>query len=763
MEYDIFEKIQTGDWNLWNHQQQFRCSFILDNLELQSISRQTSVIKFFSRNMKYLPSKYSPTSFSNAMKQPPTKFLSRFSTNVHIYLHDWIVKMISYPRTMSSILADSFPRDDIQLAFFANVTFPSMYHYFVTDELHKAGASLVNYIILNQSPHLIKAFLLAFIGVSTDFFYSLWQKYEIEEKLIEENYIECQTENSKCLLTIFIRSLSKSLVYLSESQINLLKSLLNRSREEFGRIILKTLLPRSYVEYFQDKVKDPKQSGIYQMLQAAGSYPDSPFYKKITETITSPKFTKTMPSHRESGLINQTPIVLSLHELYVIQQIIFNGSKLKRSQSENLDPNTISKLNFDGFSIDNSIRSRIKKGFFFFPPDVCKNKLEPLYMDLDLTSFIGKAEEPIEYLLFSGSSRRQQSSISEDKYQNEKEIERNDKNNKITKFMKDFDMLIAHKSIQKYYKSLIKERQFYLFLILASYSIQCIEVPKKIPKPEKKSGIEKLDPLHVFTSRNHHESLSIFNLKFHTSVSINNLPSYYPVGDTESSTKNLNKIETQYEESDNCEKNQSDSKELKLDGEIKEKLSNVLKNFSRPNDEVSMFVLARKLDFLESKDRVDGINDSQVNESIQNFKNSIEKLKENTQKIINQIDQNDSYGKYIKICAVKIDSLGSQSHFEMILGLMDIGLVLNEISIQISKKVGNNSDRYLETMKSLLNCLFMYSNNKMFDVFIWYHHFINTFPEFRKVFPKCSRNCIDFLINYFYEFYYSNDEMKNQI
>ena len=166
MEYSIFDKIQNSGWSLWNHQQKLRHEFISINNELQSISRQIMILKFFSKNIKLIPSRYSPISFENSMKQKPVTFLEKFSTHQYIYVHDILVKIILYPKTMSSLLGNFFTKDCLRLNYFARVTFPSLYHNFVTEELHKAGASLVKNIIQSQPYFLTKAFMLSFVEFS---------------------------------------------------------------------------------------------------------------------------------------------------------------------------------------------------------------------------------------------------------------------------------------------------------------------------------------------------------------------------------------------------------------------------------------------------------------------------------------------------------------------------------------------------------------------------------------------------------------------
>lgn len=787
MEYDIFLDMQKANWDLWSHQQECRQEFVLNCLELQSISRQISILRFFSENINYVPSEYSPIAFTNVIKQIPVKFLSKFSTRQYLYLHDYLVKMITYPRAMASIISNYFTKEDIRLSFFAHVTFPSIFHNFITEELHKAGASLVKFIIQNHPVHLIKPFFMSFIGISTDFFASIWVNFDMKQKEFNKIHKEDKIEHSECLVDIFISSLSKSLCYLSISQIELFKSLLQRSKELFGMIVIQNMLLGSYFEYYQDKIKAIKHTAIYQMLKTAGFYPTSSFFNKIADTIITPKYTKTRPSHHESGLTNQVPIVLSLHELYVIQQIIFNGSNSK--SPNNSENNSQSKSTNDNIELINSnkiIKAQKPGGFAIFSYQACKNHFEPLYLDLDLTSFFAKNDESMQVSLFTNSLINANNNKSNSSANTSNTgIKRNDK--KVIKFIKDFDLLLAHISTGKFFKSLVREKKMDLFVTLGLYSRQCVEHSKKKHK-------KTIDWKALFTPNStlgmHRENLSFsvnLNLNFPRSLSIGNIHHH------DNSKKDEDKKESDEE------KIQKDLDQLKLSKDVKEKLTKLLQKFGKPNDEISMFVLVRQLDIYESasKDnnsnikenvnienkKIDIIDDceneyffeedeeddksqkiSYLNSnypvSFQKFKESIKQMKESSENLINKVDENGYFLKFIKKCANGIDNLADSSHFEMIFGLVFIGLELNEISIHISENGINSSKENFNVMKPFINCLFMHSNDKMFDVFVWYHRFINTFPEIKKIIPKKSRIFIDLLVDYFYENIKIDEEKK---
>lgn len=95
----------------------------------------------------------------------------------------------------------------------------------------------------------------------------------------------------------------------------------------------------------------------------------------------------------------------------------------------------------------------------------------------------------------------------------------------------------------------------------------------------------------------------------------------------------------------------------------------------------------------------------------------------------------------------------------MIFELIIIGLELNEIAFQLSKGRFKNKNRIFEEIKPFINLVLLHSNNKMFDVLIWYNGFVNTFPEIRKVIPEKPRVFIEFLVDYFYEIFDFHEEI----
>ncbi|KAK8893082.1 hypothetical protein M9Y10_030345 [Tritrichomonas musculus] len=851
MEYDIFKEIEKSGWSLFEHQQKLRHAIISNNLGLQTISRQISIIRFFTRNLRHIPSSYSSISFAGAMKQKPLKFLAKFSTHQYIFVHDYLVKMISYPHTMSTLIGNYFTKDCLRLHFFARVTFPSLFHNFVTEDLHKAGAALVNSIILTQPVYIIKAFFFSFLGYSMDFFISVWTYYEEKERELREKNKNDKIEHPDLLSAIFIKSLEKSTLFLSNSQTKLFETLLNHSEEVFGSLILHTMFPNSFCEYFQDKVKEPKQSAIVQMLQTASFYPNSPFFKKVAKAIISPQYTRARISHRETGFVSQTPIVLSLHELFIIQQIIFHSSKQKSKRdraskekengatskaeannnsnekteqnelktgenkaktkssenetkvqssehktkektdeheekedandtNDNAEANknnndnnnnnndndsassspTQTQDSFDLADNEKIVSFGKKTGFFVFSAELCKSNFDPVCLDLNMSSIVAKSEDPISLPLFSENAN--------------KEENQTDQSRKVIKFEKDFNAYLASLSIEKFFKKIINEKKIELFITIGIYSRKCVDLSISDQKTHEFFMRTKFNALPQNSYIIPSDSFNLVNISFPTSMSINSI---HQSDFSSMQEYEKEREEREKEENEKEEKVQKVIDQLDLNEDVKDKLNELIEKFGRPNDEVTMFFLVRQLDILKENSRKkneakkeeknDDDNEEEEEEeeheasylelnyhsALKKFRKSLFELNENSENWFNKVDRNGYFLKFIKKCSAKIDGLADQSHYRMIFGLLFIGLELSEIASQISKNEVKNQSLLFEKLKPFVNCLFINSNNRMFEVFVWYHKFVNTFPEIRKVIPKKPRIYIDFLVDYFYEIF----------
>lgn len=727
MEFQAFERIQESGWNLWSHQQKFHREFNSYNIELQSIWRQISILRFFSKNIKHIPAKYSLISFENSMKQSPTKFLDKFSMNQYLFIHDYLVKVIMYPKTMSILIGNFFSKDCVRLNFFARVTFPSLYHNFVTEELHKIGASLVKNIIHNQPFFISKSFFISFIEHSSDFLNSVWWNFE---NFVKENTRNDKMEHPEILSSVFLKSLSKSLYFLSKYQTELFQLLLNRSEKDFGTIVLHSMFPNSFVDYFQNKIKEPKQSAIYLMLQTASFYPKSPFFKNIAKIVTSPHCSKLRPYHTETGFMSQTPIVLSLHELFLIQQIIFNDSTIK-SQNENSENETNSHKDHDILNNKKIITFKKKSGIFLFSSELCKNNLNPIYLDLNLSTFLTKSKDPVSINLFDDGNKKETS-----------------------EFIRKFNAYLSSLYIEKVYRRLVHEKRLELFVTIGHYSKKCVDNSLSLHKPSSlflPNSFNMVPNMLLIPS----DTLSFSNVSFPTSFSISclNQADYAFLKENENENDNNNSyINNEIKE----RKVQKVIDQLELNEDVKDKVTDLIEKFGIPNDEISMFILILELDLIKSQsnqnnnenEEEESNNDKSKyldQESIIKFKGKIAKMNENYGLIV----ENSCLQKFIKTCTEKIGEMACKNHFRMIFELIIIGLELNEIAFQLSKGRFKNKNRIFEEIKPFINLVFLHSNNKMFDVLIWYHRFVNTFPEIRKVIPEKPRVFIEFLVDYF--------------
>ncbi|OHS98383.1 hypothetical protein TRFO_08985 [Tritrichomonas foetus] len=852
-EYQAFSKLLQSGWSKRKIEAKYRQNFIQNNLELQKISRQNTKIKYFSHKKKHLTgsssfdsfdgtfqtatnqsqlslnennqylfitkylSKYkSPINFVNNIKNEPVKFLSKFSTHLFNRVHDWTVKFIAYPKITSAAIGRYFKEDDEKLDFFVNVTFPSIFHHFVTEELHKAGASLIAFLISKQQLFLANAFVLAYLKYSSEYFLTLWKYFdEILNNKREFNnsfYYQNKSKNVKTtfletqeIKNAFLEALSKSSSILSTYQIKLLEILCNRSKSNFGRLIFGKLYINSFVEHYCDRLILPHEADLVKILQITSVSLDSPFFADLCNAILKPKLCKVRTSHRLSGFLNQTSIILSPHEFYEMQNIVLSNKKLfKYPQNEN------KRLQFQ---------------------ENCIDDFSPIYFDINLAPNFKKVIEPHELSLFSGTFARNRT--------NQEIVLPNDD---ISQMMIEFDLYISHEANRKIYLSMIAQKNFELSLSLGAFSKLCVDISqvphlifptsldalvtdsnsdadsfKDFSDPDSsdkltdkqsdsqfKKSSEFLNEIkdesdnyenenenqnnddldndgsdilsdkeseNDYQSNRSSQSLKDFETSFTELISHSNddfvsdpneaLES--DESENANTSENINAIDSINTGENTNESfleakprmSRSNSRKIRrarfssefgnlcLNSDFRDNINTLIQQCG--NNETKLWIFIRKLDQFES------INNHSVftgsnNESYIKFREIFEKHK----KFFKLSNKDIPFLTYIKRCAVNLDKLVQLSHGSMIIGLINIGFELNMICDQSQKYPMETTKK--DFVDVFIKCLMMTSNDKVIDALIWYRNLLLTFPDIKDMVPAETKVYLDFIGDNFNEF-----------
>lgn len=273
------------------------------------------------RGMKY-------SDFFDMVTRAPMRVHLVLSPNSAQFLSDWVKDFVTQPSEFAKAVHKAFPVKNIQLLLFSRVTFPAIFHHFVSLEYLELGEQfLKEYLLI--SPGNFPLFFCSFMNSAYSFCDILWRTYD---RIICAH--ERRNQSMVCF-SAFLRSLKLASAGLSISHVRVLEFFKNANPALFTTTLVNDFLKQSLVEAMDGRKLD--ESSLWKVLDFAACAGGSKHFELIYNAMI-PKFgTKWVPHQSEvSPNLGRTIILFSAHEASLIERIAMvcpNITKLKHSRS----------------------------------------------------------------------------------------------------------------------------------------------------------------------------------------------------------------------------------------------------------------------------------------------------------------------------------------------------------------------------------------------------------------------------------------------
>ena len=284
------------------HERNLAKQVLTDNLNLQIITRQMNFLRYFSRMPTTHQHKYSYYEILKKIDHSPTNLITFFSSHIFNRVSIWIQKFISMPKEVASAISQFF-ENDYNFHFFAYVTFPSLYHHFITNEFCDSAAQLVTNMILNEPRYISNAFVLSYLQ-SSKFCESLWYNFD-------------SSNHKDDVYARLIHSIKAANVCLTKYQIQIFTHLFEKSKTNFGRVVYGRLFLKSYLEFHEGQENSPLST----FLQTMTVTTRNPQFNEIYEAIVDQIYFLDKANLIKYEKFNRIPIILSPCEIYTIQNL----------------------------------------------------------------------------------------------------------------------------------------------------------------------------------------------------------------------------------------------------------------------------------------------------------------------------------------------------------------------------------------------------------------------------------------------------------
>ncbi|OHT07932.1 hypothetical protein TRFO_05049 [Tritrichomonas foetus] len=320
----------------------YNTQFSISNLQLQILSRQNTLLTHFASRPTTISIFGSSQTILKSIEKSPRKLINKYSSHILNRLSMWTITLVTMPNEAANSISKFYTSDNEKLKFFGYVTFPALFHHFKTDEFNRSAAALIFHLIASHPLYIANVFVISYFRNCSSFFEALWHNYDSSDPNTDE-------------LVRLTNAIKKANVCLTRSHVNLLFSLYKRSKTNFGRVIYARLLYRSYIDFHEDHENSP----LAKILLSISLMVRTSQFDSILNAFLDQDYAYRKIPHNSSGKANQTPIVLSSHEIYCLQSLVKTSPEI--------------------FKYPKNEPSRL------MVPNSSENDFEQIYFDLDLT------------------------------------------------------------------------------------------------------------------------------------------------------------------------------------------------------------------------------------------------------------------------------------------------------------------------------------------------------------------------------------------
>ena len=355
--------LETLNWCSQSIENQCRSKISTYGILIQTNAHHRNVLKYFSLQNGFFQQNTSYDLISKIIKKP-VRVHSRITPNSAQFMSSWILSCSSEPEEFAKTVVNYFIDNPTHLNFFAAVTFPAIYHHFLSYEFIKLAFDFLENLFRIATPQMFSLFFASFFLNSQKFIYNLWTTYQDKE-------IKYQPETASDFMSIFFDALSTSSVSLTHFHIKLIDMFYEKEPEVMAATMVQQVFISSFLDYFNSIKGIDETHNIITLLIYAATKPTTAHFSLIVDAL-HPSFFAQPIYHDSLSYSPRTPFVLSCHECYLIQNIILTSEKLKKIK--------------------------------IIPSLLLKNKLEndfePLFLELSVKKQHGLVDIPPENIIF---------------------------------------------------------------------------------------------------------------------------------------------------------------------------------------------------------------------------------------------------------------------------------------------------------------------------------------------------------------------------
>lgn len=297
-------------------------SFFENMMRLQSVARSICLFEYAVRESEH-SALISPANALVSVKLEPKKFMALVSTNISEITKDWIVELLSKPRELADAVHNFFREEKSELKLFSMVTFPALFHHFITMEFQKAGLVFIQRMIRSHDRKFFEPFLVSFMDSSRLFSSSFWRCFE------DFGQGSVGSLSLGDVFVLVIKALKVAINCLSSYQQEAINLYISKDKDDFNSFFCAFLqetmglfLPNL------EAVAIQRREMVARILNYMSSTPKCPQAAFVRRLFTSSRHKAWVPHHALSQFENNTPIVLSAHEFFLVQCIVKNNPQL---------------------------------------------------------------------------------------------------------------------------------------------------------------------------------------------------------------------------------------------------------------------------------------------------------------------------------------------------------------------------------------------------------------------------------------------------
>ena len=724
--------------------------FIKSYLDLQFLNKQILTLNYFNLPNVKIPNSSNQISIINAIRRGPSTVISKFSSRILNRACDWVIQFITKPELSADCVSVFFSSDKSMFPFFAASTFPSLFHNFLTEELQKAGYSFITRFINHHDLEMSNALVASFISANPHFFQSLWKQFD--EKALPQG-------NCGDTFLVFLKALQNAVNSLTSYQQDILSILCKKNKKNFGKTIFSKLFLENYIESHRDMSPNPEFHSISKILEFAGVETNSPHFKKIYSALTNVNYHNWIPRLNQTCIDNQTPIILSHHELLLLQRIVqSNHEAFNYPQNEpaSLQIPATAENNFECLYFEINLRPyfgvKCNDDFSFMFSEVSESiieesksnqmlweklsKLARTYntTELDLFFHPGKVPAAQKYL--------ERIPLKSSKFSNY--LTARFRNSMINE-LRNFDAFISQITIWNYFIEALKARTTDLSGSLSNISrkIANTNIPTPLSSHSSIATPETFKKQSTCKAVVHHKPINpdeACNSYLTPQI-------MFPSGKLQlirisslkiSSRNDMPRAQSQISRKHRRRSNNNDKNQVNHD--FKHTLNSLVSN-CRNNDTKLWFYL-RNLDLYSHEDK-----------SVIQLKKKYHELMDGIRSSY-QLDKkfHELFGlSFIKRCSKQIDELRYYRRGSALINLADIAISINQVCQYC---FGDEPSKLYVKMcsKYMTLCLLLSQNDSVYELFVWYQKLCFCFPDFKPLIPQNTQLAIAFYEALFWQF-----------